>query len=311
MEKSEQQQPFWWRFYRYQNERFPFLGHGLLVGAFTFSAISYSRICRGVEGFISLQDYAVGLFITLSLFFLLRIFDEFKDKEDDAKYRQYLPVPRGLIRLEELKSIGWIVGFAQLCVLGWFQPQMLSLYFLVMTYLLLMGVEFFVPKWLKARQIAYIASHMVIIPLVDLYASGLDWLLEGAPPHSGLVLFFVVSYLNGVVLEFGRKLRAPESEEPGVVSYTGLYGVRGGTIAWMGLLIATWVAVLAAASFAGYGWVGSLIFTALAIICLVPGFAFLRSPTPKKAKYIEYASALWTFTMYLGLGGIPMVLQLI
>lgn len=311
MPTPENQQPLWWRFWRYQQERFPFLGHGLLVGAFTFSAVSYSRICRGATGFISLTDFFVGMFTTVTLFFLVRVFDEFKDKDDDAKYRQYLPVPRGLITLVELKSIGWIVAFAQLCVLAWLQPAMLSMYFLVMTWLLLMGVEFFVPKWLKARQLVYIGSHMVIIPLVDIYASGLDWLLEGAAPHMGLVFFFVVSYLNGVVLEFGRKLRSPESEEPGVVSYTGLYGTRGGTFAWMGLLIATWAAVLAAAAFAGYGWIGTLVFSVLALICLLPGIRFLQLPTPKNAKMVEYASALWTFTMYLGLGGIPMVLQLI
>ena len=41
------------------------------------------------------------------LFFLqLRIADEFKDYEDDARYRPYRPVPRGLVSLRELAWVG-------------------------------------------------------------------------------------------------------------------------------------------------------------------------------------------------------------
>ena len=33
---------------------------------------------------------------------------------------------------------------------------------------------------------------MLIIPLIDIYASGLDWLLEGASAPKGLLFFFAV-----------------------------------------------------------------------------------------------------------------------
>ena len=77
--------PFIKRFYIYQKERFPFLAHGVMIAAFTFSAVSYSRICRGGTDFIKWSDFLIGIFATITLFFLVRIFDEFKDKEDDAK----------------------------------------------------------------------------------------------------------------------------------------------------------------------------------------------------------------------------------
>ena len=56
-----------------------------------------------------------------------------------------------------------------------------------------MRVEFFVPEWLKNNQLIYVASHMIIIPLIDVYASGLDWFLEGADAPFGLLFFFAVS----------------------------------------------------------------------------------------------------------------------
>lgn len=299
------------RFLIYQKERFPFLAHGLMISAFTFSAVSYSRICRGQDGFIRWSDFFIGIFATITLFFLVRIFDEFKDKEDDKKYRKYLPVPRGLMSLKELKTIGWIVGLTQIAVIAIFQLDMLYLYMIVLAYLVLMGVEFFVPEWLKQRQIIYITSHMVIIPLIDIYASGLDWLLDGAEPHWGLAWFFAVSYANGLVLEFGRKIRTPETEEEGVVSYTRLYGTKGGTTIWIILMFVTMSLAMGASYYAKYSWLAYTVFGLCFILCSLPGWLFLKKATIKRTKYIEYASAIWTALMYLALGGVPMLKALL
>ena len=48
---------------------------------------------------------AVGVATSFGLFFLLRLFDEFKDAEDDAKYRPYRAVPRGLVTFGELRGL--------------------------------------------------------------------------------------------------------------------------------------------------------------------------------------------------------------
>ncbi|MBL1278697.1 MAG: UbiA family prenyltransferase [Fluviicola sp.] len=308
---EENNRPFLKRFLIYQKERFPFLAHGLMITAFTFSAVSYSRICRGREGFIDWSDFLIGIFATITLFFLVRIFDEFKDQEEDKKYRSYLPVPRGLISLKELKTIGLIVGVIQVSVIAIYQLEMLYLYVIVLLYLMLMGVEFFVPKWLKKRQILYITSHMFIIPLIDIYSSGLDWLLDGASPHWGLAWFFAVSYSNGLVLEFGRKIRTPEKEEEGVVSYTGLYGTKGGVIIWIVLLFTTMILAMGASYYAGYGWFAYSILFLVFVLCSLPAWSFLKKSSYKSSKFIEYASAIWTALMYLSLGGIPMLKALI
>jgi hypothetical protein len=305
------QQPFLQRLWIYQKERFPFVQHGILITVFTFSAVSYSRICRGVEGFIAWQDFVIGVFATFTLFFLVRIFDEHKDQVEDAKYRKYLPVPRGLISLAELRKVGWTIALLQIAVISILQTRMLWLYLLVMGYLLLMGVEFFVPAWLKQHQIAYITSHMVIIPLVDMYSSGLDWLLDDDTPHWGLAWFFAVSYMNGLVLEFGRKLRIPEDEEKGVVSYTGLYGTKGGVAIWSGLLSSTALLAVGAGMYAGFPNMAAYVFGVALVICMMPAILFLVKPKRALAKAIEIASALWTLLMYLALGAIPMLANLI
>jgi 4-hydroxybenzoate polyprenyltransferase len=308
---SESNLPYLKRLWIYQKERFPLLINLIAVSTFTFSAISYSRICRGEDGFVSWDTYLIGCFATFTLFLLVRIFDEFKDKEDDAKFRSYLPVPRGLIKLKELRNIGIIVGILQIAVIAYFQLPMLYLYVIVIAYLCLMGVEFFVGSWLKKKHILYITSHMFIIPLLDIYSSGLDWLLEDATAHWGLAFFFAVSYLNGLLGEFGRKLKAPADEEEGVISYTGLWGVNKAIVIWSIVLLSTLVIATFAAYYAGYGLVTFSVLVSLAILCIIPGIMFAKKPSKKSAKLVEAVSGIWIVGMYLSLGGIPMLMKII
>ncbi len=295
------------RLWIYQRERFPVFGHGIMIMAFTFSAVSYSISCREGDAFIPLSDYFIGVFLTVSLFLLVRIFDEFKDNEDDLKYRQYLPVPRGLVTLKELGRLGRMVVGLQLMVLIAFQPRMLLLYAAVMVYLLLMRVEFFRPKWLKEHHMIYILSHMLIIPLIDLYASGLDWLLGDIGPHYGLLWFFAVSYCNGLVLEFGRKLRTPEREEEGVMSYTKYFGMQKGVWVYILSMFTTMLLAIGAAYYAQDGERALPVFIITFVICSASGFLFLRKPSEKLIKPLEYSAALWTILMYAFLGAMPMI----
>jgi hypothetical protein len=185
------QQPFLQRLWIYQKERFPFVQHGILITVFTFSAVSYSRICRGVEGFIAWQDFVIGVFATFTLFFLVRIFDEHKDQVEDAKYRKYLPVPRGLISLAELRKVGLDhCSPTNSCDLHPANAHVVAIPAGYGVFAAHGGLSFLFLRGSNNIKIAYITSHMVIIPLVDMYSSGLDWLLDDDTPHwgPGLVL---------------------------------------------------------------------------------------------------------------------------
>ncbi len=299
------------RFYIYQKERFPILGHGMLVASFSFSAIAYSRICRGVEGFVPWHIYLTGIFTTITLFFLVRVFDEFKDAEDDAKYRKELPVPRGLVSLKELAIAGVIVAMLQIGINLLLFPKMLLIYFIVIAYLSLMGKEFFIAEWLKKNQFWYVTSHMFIIPLIDIYASGLDWLLAGVDAPKGLAFFFGVSYMNGIVLEVGRKIRIPENEKEGVLTYSSMLGINKAIGLWIGILLVTLSLSIAACWFAGYGIISYSVLIFFFVLCSIPALLFLKKRTAKLSKLIETLSAVWTIAMYLTLGGIPMFIKLI
>src|SRR5207248_2175394 len=101
----------WWT---YQRERFPVVAHGILIAAFSSSAVCFSTLLRGRTTPPQLLALIVA-FGTAFLFFLqLRIADEFKDCEEDSRYRPYRAVPRGLVSLRELAVLGVAAAAVQL-----------------------------------------------------------------------------------------------------------------------------------------------------------------------------------------------------
>jgi 4-hydroxybenzoate polyprenyltransferase len=241
----------WWV---YQRERFPVVGHGLLIGAFSVSAVCFSMMLRDDVTWPGPRTVTVA-WATAFLFFLqLRIADEFKDFEEDSRYRPYRAVPRGLVSLRELGVVGVAAAAIQLGLALWLLPALALVLVGVWVYLVLMSKEFFVPGWLKARPIVYMLSHMVIVPMIDFYATACDWCPTlGRPPH-GLFWFVATSYFNGLVIEIGRKVRAPADEEEGVNTYSALWGPRTAVLAWLGVMTATAACAVLGARAIDFAW---------------------------------------------------------
>ncbi len=297
----------WWT---YQKERFPLAQHGPLIFAFSFSGLCFSSLLRGEMAWPEPQQLATA-FITALLFFLqLRIADEFKDFEEDARYRPYRPVPRGLVSLREL---GWVfaaAGALQLALALALFPPLFWILLAAWIYLAAMSKEFFAREWLKRRPIAYLVSHMAIMPLVDLYVTSCDWRVAGLPwPRAGIYWFLAVSFFNGVMIEFGRKIRTPADEEVGVETYTKLWGVRRAPLAWLAAVACNAVAACFAARSIGFAIPAIAILGALLAAAAAIAFAFRRDPSAASAKRIPIFSALWTLLMYLTLGPISLALS--
>lgn len=294
-----------WRVY--QQERFPVLKNGLLIAVFSSSAVSYSALLRG-ERMPALAAILVAFSSVFLSFLQLRIADEFKDFEEDARYRPYRPVPRGLVSLYELGILGIFTTIIQLLLALWLEQKLVVFLGLVWFYFGLMCREFFIRHWLKAHPIAYMGSHMAIVPLINFYATACDWAVANARPPAGIAWFLLASFLNGIVIEIGRKIRAPEREEFGVETYSSLWGWRNAVLAWLLAILLTAIAALLAAAQLNLATTTS---TILGTVLIAAGGALLllqRSPL-KSSKLIEAISALWTLTVYLCLGILPLFLQ--
>jgi 4-hydroxybenzoate polyprenyltransferase len=283
------------------------VAHGALILAFSGSAVALSALLRG--GWPTTLGLIVACVSAFLFFFQLRVADEFKDADDDRRHRPYRPVPRGLVTLAELARLGWIAAALQALLAVWLDPALLAVLLLVWTYMALMTREFFAPEWLKARPFTYLWSHMLVIPLIDLYATACDWLPAGVSPPTGLGWFLAASFFNGIVVEIGRKLRAPADEEPGVETYSAVWGrPKALTSMAVALILAAGSAVLAGRAVGVQGpvaFAGALALAAL--VALAP--SFLQRPSAGSGKRFELLSGVWTLAMYLSVGILPLALR--
>jgi hypothetical protein len=286
-----------WRLYF--RERFPLPLHTPVIAVFAWSTFTYVRALQGGREAPAALPLAVAFVVVLLFFLQLRIFDEFKDFEDDSRFRPYRPVPRGIVTL---RSLGWlwliaaVIQAAASILLG---APVLVMLVVVWAYSGLMAVEFFARRWLKAHAIAYMASHMVVIPLIVAYIA----MCVGAQrPDAPLLWFAGMSYLSFCVFEIGRKIRSPADEEKGVETYSALWGRRGAVLAWLAVMAGAGVlAVFAAREIDALPLTAGL---AAAVFILAAGYGrkFAIAPQPARGKVFLAFSGIWLVAMYLALG---------
>lgn len=136
----------------YLNERFPLGKNSFFVLIFTLSGYIYTSLLynskimylftNGIKITI-LQYKIIALFIIIFMFFFqLRITDEFKDYEEDLKYRAYRPVQRGIISLKALGKIGIATVIIQIMLAHVIDPEIIYFMIFVWIYMFLMAKEF-------------------------------------------------------------------------------------------------------------------------------------------------------------------------
>lgn len=288
----------WWI---YQKERFPLFQHGPLVAAFSSCAVAYSSLLTGTPA--AWPSYAVA-FATCLLFFLqLRIADEFKDAEEDAQFRPYRAVPRGLVSLSELGVLFVITALIQLGLAWLYSPILVFVLLIAWLYLGLMSVEFFARDWLKSRPITYLWTHMLIMPIVDFYATACHWVPSGQKPWAGLAFFLAASFCNGLVIEIGRKLRQPDAEETGVPTYSKLWGQQRAAWVWFICLVATTLFAVTAASLVDF----ALPVFGILFLLILWALKHVRNAANTPSQTFERIAGVWTINLYLSLGMLPLI----
>jgi hypothetical protein len=293
----------WWI---YQKERFPLLAHGPLIAAFSACAVSFSALLRGAPA-PGWQMVLTAFGVCLLMFLQLRIADEFKDAGEDARWRPYRPVPRGLVTLGELRVVFILAAAVQAVLVLLLDFRLLIVLGIAWSYLALMSVEFFCRDWLKKRPVIYLVSHMGIMPLVDFFGTACEWLPRGSSAPSGLGWFLAASFFNGIVIEIGRKLRQPADEEEGVETYSRLWGKSGGVAVWLIALVATGTCAAMAANVISFAWPVIVALAIVLAVALVSAPLFLRGSL--SGKKIEAIAAVWTLILYLMLGLVPLLIQ--
>ncbi|PSQ93636.1 MAG: hypothetical protein BRD57_01570 [Proteobacteria bacterium SW_6_67_9] len=124
-------------------------------------------------------------------------------------------------------------GVQLVCVVA-LAPAALPVLVVAWAYFALMSVEFFAPRRLAARPALYLLSHAVITPLIAAVCAAF---VGGAASGVDVAWLLAASLFGSLVIEIGRKLRAPSAEQPGVETYTKLWGRQWAVSAWLAALI--------------------------------------------------------------------------
>lgn len=299
----------WWRLWQFQQERFPLLQHGPVLVIFSASAVCYSwLLLRSGQAVVSAQSFLIAALFSITFFLQLRIIDEVQDAEQDALLRPYRPIPRGLVSRRELIFLGTLVATSQLLIAYLLTPQLLSLLFGVWFFMWVSAREFFAAAWLKKHHVLYASLHMLIVVLIDLFATACQWSSAQSMPPMGLYWFLAASFFNGFVIEIGRKIKRSDEEEIGVDSYSARYGVKKALFLWVSAMFFALVSALMAANIAGYS----------ALVFYLSGSAFVFSSiwssrcwfdaSMLHSKQLEVFSGVWVVLLYLGLGIVPYIL---
>jgi hypothetical protein len=289
------------RLWTYQAERYPLVAYAPLMAVGAFAAAAVSAASRDAGRFPWLA-WVVGVVTLLVYFLFLRVLDEHKDAADDARHRPELAVPRGLVTLAELRRVAVAAVAVAIALNALIDTGLLVLLALALAWAGLMGREFFVRDWLRARPTAYLLSHMVAMPLIFFYATGLDWVVAETNPPPGTGAFLVLSFLNGIVIEVGRKIRAPGAERPGVDTYSSAWGLGRALAVWIGAVAGAGGAATAAAAAAGDATVAPILLAIAGVVALVVAGLLAASATQARARWIEPASAVWVLAAYAGTG---------
>ncbi len=299
--------PYLSRLWIYQSERFPLAKTVPLLAVFSAASITISAVLAE-RALPSLWGYLVGFGIVLCLFFQMRVCDEIKDVDDDRAFRPERPIPRGLVSLKEIVTLGVVtVPIAAGLALAWGHGLILLLA-LVWVWLAAMTFEFGVPEWLKARPVLYLLSHMAIMPLIDLLLTGVEWRAHGAP-HPALWLFIALSFSNGCVLEIGRKIWAPASERDGVDTYSRLWGPGRAVAIWLMFVGLSFAFLLGVGQATGSLFVMAALGLSGLGACVWAGRAHLSALTAKTERRVDTFAGLWVFLCYASAGFVPLVMR--
>ena len=285
------------KWYTYQKERFPILIYGtymLTVVLAVFFVANYLKYQNDfskdkLEWIIIVPMFAVSFL----QFLMIRIVDEFKDYEEDCKYRPYRPVPRGLVSLKELGVIFVICAIIQVvvsCVYTNFIPLIP-----VWIFFFIMSKGYFMKRFIDKHLLFEVALDEILMPLLAVYLIGFVDIniLVNSPL---IYVFLFLTYIIAWIVEIARKIRCKEDEEKGVRTYTAVLGIKKATsLLWFleTILFVLQMVLLWSKNI----YLPIIVFVLIGIINVL----FMVKQNKKMAKLTELSANIYIMIVYLSM----------
>ena len=290
------------KWYTYQKERFPLLTYGLycfciVFGTFCFCSY-YAKTNYEIAVFnsnfgITANNYylLIPMFIVGFLQFLMvRILDEFKDYEEDCKFRPYRPVPRGLVSLKELRNLFIICAVLQITITVLINPGSLLFLGFVWAFLAIMTSGFFIKDFLDKHILCEVFLDELLLPITVMYISSFIIKIDCTCLWKLEIMTYIISW----IIEVARKIRCKEAEEKGVKTYTAVFGILKATM----LLWALEIILLIIVHFI----ISIKSFTVIALVIIsIFNVLFIIKKNKVLSKCVEYSADIYVMMMLISL----------
>jgi len=276
------------KWYTYQKERFPVATYGMYIFSIVFGTFCFAIDKTYNPNWIMLLPMFAVAFLQ---FLMVRIVDEFKDYEEDAKYRPYRPVPRGLVTLKELGILGGICAAVQVGITAILNLKGLIFLGLVWLFFGVMSKSFFIKKLVDKHILLEVTLDELLMPVLVLYLSTFVTSISVK-----LIPFLILSYLGSWIVEIARKVRCKEDEEEGVKTYTAVFGIPAAT---MIVVILEALIMIMQSIILGTKYIIPVI--ALYVLINIPNILFIIKQNKKLAKTVGLLANIYLIIAYISM----------
>ena len=276
---------FFNKWYTYQKERFPIATYGLYIFSIVFGTFCFATESK--KWIMLIPMFVVALL----QFLMVRIVDEFKDFEEDSKYRPYRPVPRGLVSLKELGILGGICAVIQIGLTAILNLKGLIYLSLVWIFFAIMSKSFFIKKLVDKHILLEVTLDEFLMPLLVLYLSTFVTTISVK-----LIPFLILSYLGSWIVEIARKVRCKEDEENGVKTYTAVFGIPKTTT-----IVVVLEALIMMMQYYILGTKYIIPILALYVLINIPNLLFIIKENKKLAKMVGLLANMYLILVYISM----------
>ena len=276
---------FFKKWYTYQKERFPIATYGLYIFSIVFGTFCFATESK--KWIMLIPMFVVALL----QFLMVRIVDEFKDFEEDSKYRPYRPVPRGLVSLKELGILGGICAVIQIGLTAILNLKGLIYLSLVWIFFAIMSKSFFIKKLVDKHILLEVTLDEFLMPLLVLYLSTFVTTISVK-----LIPFLILSYLGSWIVEIARKVRCKEDEENGVKTYTAVFGIPKATT-----IVVVLEALIMMMQYYILGTRYIIPILALYVLINIPNLLFIIKENKKLAKMVGLLANMYLILVYISM----------
>jgi len=267
-------------------ERFPLvLGFiTTLVGTISLYLV-WCAITPGAALVLNKSIY-LAIFSFFALTVILRLCDEIKDKEVDAKLFPERCLPKGLVKYEDIHKTLYIIAWLWVPVNYIFGGAPVVFTVLIF-YTFLFYKWFFLPNLISNNLILALVTHNPLMFVGSFYILSIFSVEQGLSAYSIENFFLALAFwMPSMGWETARKIRSPKDETE-YVTYSKIMGPVGSTILPLGAFLVQLIAFSFVAHHLHYGMYFILGGVTLYTLYFIVFLLFMLKQTTKLANILQ------------------------